>query len=81
MHVEENGTRRWFDVDGPALVPDGPEMRERPTVVLLHGAREAGRAAAVARAHIRMSSEGLLESLRVEREFAGCRFVAPRSAP
>ena len=27
----------WFDVDGPALVPDGPTMRERPTVVLLHG--------------------------------------------
>lgn len=37
MHVEVNGTRLWFDVDGPALVPDGPELRERPTVVLLHG--------------------------------------------
>lgn len=37
MHVDVNGTRLWFDVDGPALVPDGPEMRERPTVVLLHG--------------------------------------------
>jgi pimeloyl-ACP methyl ester carboxylesterase len=37
MHVEVNGTRLWFDVDGPALVPDGPTMRERPTVVLLHG--------------------------------------------
>jgi pimeloyl-ACP methyl ester carboxylesterase len=37
MHVQVNGTRLWFDVDGPALVPDGPEMRERPTVVLLHG--------------------------------------------
>jgi pimeloyl-ACP methyl ester carboxylesterase len=37
MHVEVNGTRLWFDVDGPALVPDGPEMRERPTVVLVHG--------------------------------------------
>ena len=37
MHVEVNGTRLWFDVDGPALVPDGPKMRERPTVVLLHG--------------------------------------------
>lgn len=37
MHVEVNGTRLWFDVDGPALVPDGPRMRERPTVVLLHG--------------------------------------------
>jgi pimeloyl-ACP methyl ester carboxylesterase len=37
MHVEVNGTRLWFDVDGPALVPSGPEMRQRPTVVLLHG--------------------------------------------
>jgi proline iminopeptidase len=37
MHVEVNGTRLWFDVDGPALVPDGPDMRQRPTVVLLHG--------------------------------------------
>jgi pimeloyl-ACP methyl ester carboxylesterase len=37
MHVEVRGTRLWFDVDGPALVPDGPAMRERPTVVLLHG--------------------------------------------
>jgi proline iminopeptidase len=37
MLVEVKGTRLWFDVDGPALVPDGPRMRERPTVVLLHG--------------------------------------------
>jgi pimeloyl-ACP methyl ester carboxylesterase len=37
MQVEVNGTRLWFDVDGPALVPDGPGMRVRPTVVLLHG--------------------------------------------
>lgn len=37
MQVEANGTRLWFDVEGPALVPDGAEMRERPTVVLLHG--------------------------------------------
>ena len=37
MHIEVNGTRLWFDVDGAALVPDGPAMRERPTVVLLHG--------------------------------------------
>ena len=37
MQIELNGTRLWFDVDGPALVPDGPEMRVRPTVVLLHG--------------------------------------------
>ena len=37
MKVEVNGTRLWFDVDGPSLVTDGPTMRERPTVVLLHG--------------------------------------------
>ncbi len=37
MHAHVNGTRLWFDVDGPALVPDGPGMRTRPTVVLLHG--------------------------------------------
>jgi pimeloyl-ACP methyl ester carboxylesterase len=37
MHVEVNGTRLWFDVDGAALVPDGARMRRRPTVVLVHG--------------------------------------------
>ena len=35
--MEVNQTRLWFDVDGPALVPDGPSMRSRPTVVLVHG--------------------------------------------
>jgi len=39
MRVEVGGTRLWFDVDGPGLVPDGPGMRRRPTVVLLHGGR------------------------------------------
>jgi pimeloyl-ACP methyl ester carboxylesterase len=37
VHVEVNGTRLWFDVEGSAFVPDGPELLERPTVVLLHG--------------------------------------------
>jgi proline iminopeptidase len=37
MHVDVNGARMWFDVEGPGLVPDGGEMRQRPTVVLLHG--------------------------------------------
>lgn len=37
MDVEVNGARLWFDVDGPALVPHGSDMRERPTVVLVHG--------------------------------------------
>jgi pimeloyl-ACP methyl ester carboxylesterase len=37
MHADVNGTRLWFDLDGSALVPDGTEMRRRPTVVLVHG--------------------------------------------
>jgi pimeloyl-ACP methyl ester carboxylesterase len=37
MRIECNGARLWFDVDGPSLVPDGPRMRARPTVILLHG--------------------------------------------
>jgi proline iminopeptidase len=37
MHVDANGTRLWFDVEGSALVVDGDAMRGRPTVVLLHG--------------------------------------------
>jgi proline iminopeptidase len=31
------GIRLFVDVQGPALVPDGPRMREKPTLVLLHG--------------------------------------------
>ena len=37
MQVDVKGRRLWFDVDGPALVPDGATMQERPTVILLHG--------------------------------------------
>lgn len=37
MQIEVNGTRLWFDVDGPAHVPDGPGLVARPTVVLVHG--------------------------------------------
>jgi pimeloyl-ACP methyl ester carboxylesterase len=37
VHVEVNGTRLWFDVDGAGLVPEGAGMRRRPTVVLVHG--------------------------------------------
>ncbi len=37
MHVEVNGTRLWYDVDGLALVPDGRRLRVRPTVILIHG--------------------------------------------
>jgi len=38
MRVEiAPGVRVFVDVDGPGLVPDGAGMRERPTVVFLHG--------------------------------------------
>jgi proline iminopeptidase len=37
MQLEVNGVRLWFDVDGTALVPDGRAMRQRQTVVLVHG--------------------------------------------
>jgi proline iminopeptidase len=37
VHVNVNGTTLWFDVDGPALVPHGDELRTRPTIVLVHG--------------------------------------------
>lgn len=37
MRIEVNGTQLWFDVEGAALETNGPTMRERPTVVLLHG--------------------------------------------
>ena len=36
MRIEVGETTLFFDVDGAQLVPDGPWMRERPTVVLLH---------------------------------------------
>jgi pimeloyl-ACP methyl ester carboxylesterase len=37
MRANINGTSIWFDVNGSALDPDGPRMRPKPTVVLLHG--------------------------------------------
>src|SRR5262245_60913129 len=37
MHVLVNGIRLFFDVEGACLVPDGPTMREKPTLILLHG--------------------------------------------
>lgn len=36
MRIAVADTRLYFDVDGAKLVPDGPWMRERPTVLLLH---------------------------------------------
>lgn len=37
MRIMVNGVRLFFDVIGEKFVPDGLRMRERPTVLLLHG--------------------------------------------
>jgi pimeloyl-ACP methyl ester carboxylesterase len=37
MHVRVNGVRLFFDIEGASLVPDGPVMREKPTLLMLHG--------------------------------------------
>ena len=37
MRIEVNGIRIFFDVEGAKFVPDGPIMREKPTLILLHG--------------------------------------------
>ena len=38
MRIEvEPGLRVFVDVEGAGLVPDGPTMREKPTLILLHG--------------------------------------------
>jgi len=37
MYARVNGVRLFFDIDGAKLVPDGPRMREKPTLILLHG--------------------------------------------
>lgn len=37
MHVSVGDVRLFFDIEGAKLVPDGPAMRERPTLILLHG--------------------------------------------
>jgi pimeloyl-ACP methyl ester carboxylesterase len=36
VKVAIRGVELFFDVDGAKVVPDGPWMRDRPTVVLLH---------------------------------------------
>ena len=37
MFIEVNGARLYFDVEGAGLIPDGPSMKAKPTLVLLHG--------------------------------------------
>lgn len=33
----EPGVRLFVDIEGPGLVADGPRMRQKPTLILLHG--------------------------------------------
>jgi pimeloyl-ACP methyl ester carboxylesterase len=37
MRVPVGDVRLFFDVEGPQLVPDGSQMREKSTLLLLHG--------------------------------------------
>ena len=38
MRIEiEPGVRLFVDIEGPQFVPDGPALREKPTLLLLHG--------------------------------------------
>ena len=37
MHVSVNGVRLFFDVEGAKYAPDGPVMREKPVLLMLHG--------------------------------------------
>jgi proline iminopeptidase len=37
MQLAINGTELFFDIEGAGLVPDGPRMRQRPSILLLHG--------------------------------------------
>ncbi len=37
MKVDIGDVKIFFDVEGAKLVPDGPYLRERPTLILLPG--------------------------------------------
>lgn len=37
MYTVVNGARIYFDIDGEGLTPHGAGMREKPTVVMVHG--------------------------------------------
>ncbi|NMO17348.1 alpha/beta hydrolase [Pyxidicoccus fallax] len=37
MRIHVNGVSLFFDTEGPSLEQHGPELRERPTVVAIHG--------------------------------------------
>jgi proline iminopeptidase len=42
VRVEVNGVRLFFEVFGGKLAIDGPRMREKPTLILLHGGPGVG---------------------------------------
>lgn len=37
MFASLRGTQLYFDIEGAGLVPDGPRMREKPPVMVVHG--------------------------------------------
>lgn len=37
MRAKINGVHLFFDIEGAGLVPDGPRMREKPVLIVLHG--------------------------------------------
>ena len=37
MRAGIRGTEIYFDIEGSGLVPDGPNMRERPVAFVIHG--------------------------------------------
>lgn len=37
MHITVNGCRLFFDVEGTKFALDGPRLKEKPTLLLLHG--------------------------------------------
>jgi len=37
MRLTVNGTKLFVDVEGAKFVPDGDILREKPTIMLLHG--------------------------------------------
>jgi|SRR5579884_4274418 len=37
MRITVGDTKLFFDVEGAKFVPDGPHMRERPSVITIHG--------------------------------------------
>jgi hypothetical protein len=37
MRIQVDDVKLFFDVEGSKLRPDGPTMREVPTLLLLHG--------------------------------------------